>query len=254
MPLSHSRNNSPAKSLRVLYSSILGLEFFALGHFIAFSKGEDTPNFTTWCYPSLVIQSVSLGNLQVDTRCALCPIVAPFLLDLLCSLSVVAGLAHSLDVNGEDFHSVRDIGSFAFLTWFHQRFCLLGKSHDSGVFEHGDVASFILRWLVISLGRTILRSYIDRLGQPKQRSTTETFPPHAPPEELKPLPSHLKYAYLNDHQQLPMIIANNLHQKQEEKLLQVLRHHKKAIWWKLSDLPRISPSICMHRILLEEEA
>ncbi|RDX62511.1 hypothetical protein CR513_59143, partial [Mucuna pruriens] len=71
---------------------------------------------------------------------------------------------------------------------------------------------------------------------------------------LKPLPSHLKYDYLDDHQQFPVIIANNLHQEQEEKLLQVLRDHKKAIGWKLSDLPRISPSIFMHRILLEEEA
>ncbi|RDX68285.1 hypothetical protein CR513_52746, partial [Mucuna pruriens] len=94
----------------------------------------------------------------------------------------------------------------------------------------------------------------DRVGQPKSRSTIETFPPHVPLEELKPLPSHLKYAYLDDHQQLLVIIANNLHREQEEKLLQILRHHKKEIGWKLSDLPGISPSIYMHRILLEEEA
>ncbi|RDX99533.1 Retrovirus-related Pol polyprotein from transposon 17.6, partial [Mucuna pruriens] len=71
--------------------------------------------------------------------------------------------------------------------------------------------------------------------------------------ELKPLPSHLKYAYLDREQQLPIIIANNLHQEQEAKLLEVLRQHKKAIGWKLSDLPSINPSICMHRILMEEE-
>ncbi|RDX98685.1 Retrovirus-related Pol polyprotein from transposon 17.6, partial [Mucuna pruriens] len=62
------------------------------------------------------------------------------------------------------------------------------------------------------------------------------------------------YAYLDNNQQLPVIIANNLHREQEEKLLQVLRHHKKAIGWKLSDLLGISPSIYMHKILLEEEA
>ncbi|RDX82178.1 Retrovirus-related Pol polyprotein, partial [Mucuna pruriens] len=33
----------------------------------------------------------------------------------------------------------------------------------------------------------------------------------------------------------------------------MLRQHKKAIGWKLSDLPGINPSICMHRILMEEE-
>ncbi|RDX98892.1 Retrovirus-related Pol polyprotein, partial [Mucuna pruriens] len=71
--------------------------------------------------------------------------------------------------------------------------------------------------------------------------------------ELKPLTSHLKYAYLDREQQLPVIIANNLHQEQEDKLLEVLRQHKKAIGWKLADLPGINPSICMHRILMEEE-
>ncbi|RDY01714.1 hypothetical protein CR513_14939, partial [Mucuna pruriens] len=69
-----------------------------------------------------------------------------------------------------------------------------------------------------------------------------------------PLSSHLKYAYLDTRQQLPVIIANNLYQKQEDKLLRVLRQHKKEIGWKLSNLPRINPSICMHRILMEEEA
>ncbi|RDY01483.1 hypothetical protein CR513_15186, partial [Mucuna pruriens] len=69
-----------------------------------------------------------------------------------------------------------------------------------------------------------------------------------------PLPDHLKYAYLDDHHQLLVVIPNNLNREQEEKLLNVLRKHKKAIGWTLADLPRINPSICMHKILLEEEA
>ncbi|RDY10500.1 Retrovirus-related Pol polyprotein from transposon 17.6, partial [Mucuna pruriens] len=71
--------------------------------------------------------------------------------------------------------------------------------------------------------------------------------PFLPPMELKPLPSHLKYTYLD------IIIANNLLQEQEDKLLKVLRKHKKSYGWKLSNLPGINPSICMHRILMEEE-
>ncbi|RDX87274.1 hypothetical protein CR513_31292, partial [Mucuna pruriens] len=51
-----------------------------------------------------------------------------------------------------------------------------------------------------------------------------------------------------------VIIANNLNREQEEMLLNALRKHKKAIGWTLADLPRINPSICMHKILLEEEA
>ena len=76
-----------------------------------------------------------------------------------------------------------------------------------------------------------------------------------PPElKLKPLPSHLKYAFLVDKQKLPVIIAENLQPDQEDKLLAVLRDHKQAIGWTLADIKGISPSTCMHRILLEEEA
>ncbi|RDY07938.1 Retrovirus-related Pol polyprotein, partial [Mucuna pruriens] len=52
----------------------------------------------------------------------------------------------------------------------------------------------------------------------------------------------------------PVIVANNLDQEQEEKLLTVLQQHKKSIGWKLSNLPGINPSICMHIIMMEEEA
>ncbi|RDY11570.1 hypothetical protein CR513_03763, partial [Mucuna pruriens] len=91
-------------------------------------------------------------------------------------------------------------------------------------------------------------------GQPDLKASNANSSSPPPPMELKPLPSHLKYAYLDAEQQLPVIIANNLHREQKDKLLQVLREHKKAIRWKLSDLPRINPSIYMHRILMEEEA
>ncbi|XP_074592482.1 LOW QUALITY PROTEIN: uncharacterized protein LOC141848351 [Curcuma longa] len=72
-------------------------------------------------------------------------------------------------------------------------------------------------------------------------------------DELKPLPSHLKYAYLGENHQLPVIIAQNLEQEQESRLLEILRQHRKAIGWTLADIPGISPSICMHRIFLEED-
>ncbi|RDX63167.1 Retrovirus-related Pol polyprotein from transposon 17.6, partial [Mucuna pruriens] len=81
----------------------------------------------------------------------------------------------------------------------------------------------------------------------------ENSSPPPLPLELKPFPNHLKYAYLDNEQQSPVIIANNLHQEQEDRLLNILRQHKKAIGWKLSDLPGINPSIYMHRILMEEE-
>ena len=51
-----------------------------------------------------------------------------------------------------------------------------------------------------------------------------------------------------------MIISSKLSAPQEEKLVQVLKEHKTAIGWTIVDIKGISPSTCMHRILLEEEA
>ncbi|RDX84370.1 hypothetical protein CR513_34589, partial [Mucuna pruriens] len=76
----------------------------------------------------------------------------------------------------------------------------------------------------------------NQVDQTDSSPVTEKSPSSPPPMELKPLPSHLKYAYLDKEQQLPVIIANNLHQEQEDKLLEVLRQHEKEIGWKLSNL------------------
>ena len=75
-----------------------------------------------------------------------------------------------------------------------------------------------------------------------------------PTLELKPLPSHLKYVYLERDGKLPIIISALLTNEHEQKLLQVIKDHKRAIGWTLADIPGISPSFCMHRILLEEDA
>ncbi|RDX79907.1 hypothetical protein CR513_39608, partial [Mucuna pruriens] len=67
------------------------------------------------------------------------------------------------------------------------------------------------------------------VGQPDPKVSNDNSSSPPPPMELKPLPSHLKYAYLDPEQQLPIIIASNLRREQEDKLLNVLRQHKKAI-------------------------
>ncbi|XP_057755951.1 uncharacterized protein LOC130975139 [Arachis stenosperma] len=72
--------------------------------------------------------------------------------------------------------------------------------------------------------------------------------------ELKPLPSHLKYAFLEDNQKFLVIIASELSSEEEEKLLDVLRKYKKAIGWSLADIVGIDPRKCMHRIFLQEGA
>ncbi|GKF19046.1 hypothetical protein Tco_0067684, partial [Tanacetum coccineum] len=51
-----------------------------------------------------------------------------------------------------------------------------------------------------------------------------------PPElELKDLPSHLEYAYLEENNKLPVIIAKGLKDDEKEALLKVLKSHKRAI-------------------------
>ncbi|XP_026433098.1 uncharacterized protein LOC113330510 [Papaver somniferum] len=74
----------------------------------------------------------------------------------------------------------------------------------------------------------------------------------APILELKPLPDHLKYVYLGDKEEFPVIIAKDLTQVQAEKLVRVLKEYKSAIGWTIADIKGIIPSTRMHRILLEE--
>ena len=51
-----------------------------------------------------------------------------------------------------------------------------------------------------------------------------------------------------------MIISTALNENEEQKLLRILRKYKEAIAWSIEDLKGISPSICMHKILLNNDA
>ncbi|GKE19638.1 hypothetical protein Tco_1427215 [Tanacetum coccineum] len=75
-----------------------------------------------------------------------------------------------------------------------------------------------------------------------------------PPElELKDLPSHLEYAFLEGTNKLPVIIAKNLKDEEKERLIKVLKSHKQAIAWKLSDIKGIDPQFCTYKILIEDD-
>ncbi|GJZ82705.1 reverse transcriptase domain-containing protein [Tanacetum coccineum] len=76
-----------------------------------------------------------------------------------------------------------------------------------------------------------------------------------PPDlELKDLPSHLEYAFLEGDDKLPVIIAKNLKDEDKTALIKVLKSHKHAIAWKISDIKGIDPQFCTHKILMEENA
>nr|GEU35027.1 reverse transcriptase domain-containing protein [Tanacetum cinerariifolium] len=75
-----------------------------------------------------------------------------------------------------------------------------------------------------------------------------------PPElELKELPSHLEYAFLEDSNKLPVIIAKDLKDVEKEALIKDLKSHKWAIAWKISDIKGIDSRFCTHKILMEED-
>ena len=71
---------------------------------------------------------------------------------------------------------------------------------------------------------------------------------------LKELPEHLKYAFLQPEKENPVIILAGLIELEEQRLLEILKKYKNVIAWSIDDMKGICPSICMHKILLEENA
>ncbi|CAM8987044.1 unnamed protein product [Rhodiola kirilowii] len=136
-----------------------------------------------------------------------------------------------------------------------------------------DVLEVILREAIESRGASIgmLRDTSDMLHELRvsppltpryeanqvaltNKSTPVPSVVQAPELQLKPLPEHLKYIYLGEGETLPVIIKKGLEPNQEERLAEVLRKHKTAIGWTLADIKGVSPTVCMHQILLEDGA
>nr|GEU90042.1 reverse transcriptase domain-containing protein [Tanacetum cinerariifolium] len=75
-----------------------------------------------------------------------------------------------------------------------------------------------------------------------------------PPEvELKDLPPHLEYAFLEGDDKLPVIIEKDLSMEEKTALITILKSHKRAIAWKLSDIKDIDPEFYTRKILMEED-
>ncbi|GJR43335.1 hypothetical protein Tco_1311438 [Tanacetum coccineum] len=71
--------------------------------------------------------------------------------------------------------------------------------------------------------------------------------------ELKDLPSHLEYTFLEGTDKLPAIISKELKDEEKAALLKVLKSHKWAIAWKISDIKGIDPHFYTHKILMEDD-
>nr|GEW04146.1 reverse transcriptase domain-containing protein [Tanacetum cinerariifolium] len=56
-----------------------------------------------------------------------------------------------------------------------------------------------------------------------------------------------------DSNKLPVIIAKNVKSDEKKALINVLKSHKWAIAWKISDIKGIDPMFCTHMILMEDD-
>ncbi|GJT13317.1 DNA-directed DNA polymerase [Tanacetum coccineum] len=95
---------------------------------------------------------------------------------------------------------------------------------------------------------------VSYIGLPLNNAKLLTSIVQAPKLEFKKLPDHLKYLFLGEGDTLPVISSNKLTLLEDERLIWILRDDKEAISWTVADISGISPSMCMHKILLEEGA
>ena len=72
--------------------------------------------------------------------------------------------------------------------------------------------------------------------------------------ELKPLPHGVRYAFLETNETYPVIVSSELNETELSKLLNELKKYRKTIGYSLDDIKGLSPSLCKHRIHLEDES
>nr|GFA06201.1 reverse transcriptase domain-containing protein [Tanacetum cinerariifolium]GFA06235.1 reverse transcriptase domain-containing protein [Tanacetum cinerariifolium] len=89
-----------------------------------------------------------------------------------------------------------------------------------------------------------------KLVEPKNEKSSIDEPPVV---ELKDLPPHLKYAFLEGDDKLPVIITKDLKDEEKTALIRVLKPHKKALAWKIFDIKGINPEFYTHKILMEDD-
>nr|GFB33776.1 reverse transcriptase domain-containing protein [Tanacetum cinerariifolium] len=97
-------------------------------------------------------------------------------------------------------------------------------------------------------------NYLPEVRKDVKISKTDKSSIDEPPEvELKDLPPHLEYAFLEGNDKLPVITAKDLSDEEKTALITILKSHKQAITWKLSDIKGINPEFCTHKIFMEED-
>jgi hypothetical protein len=97
----------------------------------------------------------------------------------------------------------------------------------------------------------------DYFGLVEEEVVFQDLEQEAKPEtslvELKQLPPGLQYVFLNGDCETPVIISDRLSNDETQKLVSTLEKYRSVIGYSLKDLKGISPSLCTHRIPMEQE-
>ncbi|XP_027152139.1 uncharacterized protein LOC113752209 [Coffea eugenioides] len=155
-------------------------------------------------------------------------------------LSVIESLVHeTFELDGEDTFEVA-----------------LTKYLELGVTLNVDIRDKLYRAVeaLHSLPTIPLRYELTSLFVPETQTKLLPSVVQAPELEFKPLPRHMKYAFLGDRETLSLIISAYLSPSQEDRLVRVLKDHKEAIGWSITNIKGISLSLCMHRTRIEDDA
>ncbi|GJS53453.1 reverse transcriptase domain-containing protein [Tanacetum coccineum] len=130
--------------------------------------------------------------------------------------------------------------------------CLTSESIPPGI----DDADFNPKEDLLTLERLLNSDPTSTLPpeEPKfeELKTVEPSSDELPGLELKDLPPHLEYAFLERTDKLLIIIAKDLKDEDKSALLKVLRSHKHVIAWKILDIKGIDPKFYTHKILIED--
>nr|GFA09814.1 reverse transcriptase domain-containing protein [Tanacetum cinerariifolium] len=87
---------------------------------------------------------------------------------------------------------------------------------------------------------------------PNQEQNLPSFKEELKAYEAQTIKSSVDEPPESDYK-LPVIIAKDLRSEEKAALIKVLKSHKRASAWRLSDIQGINPEFCTHKILMEED-
>ncbi|GJT94004.1 reverse transcriptase domain-containing protein, partial [Tanacetum coccineum] len=237
---------------------ILGRPFLSTAHaLIDVYEGEiilrhDDQSLTLKCGDTPTISYNNLESLKrIDLIDATCAEYAPKVLDFTesgDSISIIVDPPSFTPFEGSDMIIEEEIEEF-----LKDDESLDLDLKDDFNDEEGDISYFESLLEVLNSDPFSPPTPLELKKEVKNVEPVKTSIEEPPELELKDLPSHLEYAFLEKDNKLPVIISKDLKEDEKERLIKVLKAHKSAIAWKISDIKGIDPKFCTHKILMEDD-